>query len=112
MIDFRIVIGFRGILCAQFNPIMHHFLRYSDVLCFIFRYTQACNFVYTNIDLFCGLVLIFLCGLISLSGDTNQFIIASDKGQFIFVCIKIVFSFNTSVVTTVWAGQNFKWSII
>ena len=40
-------------------------------------------YVPPNIDLICGLVLIFLFGLESVYDDTRLFIIASDKIQFI-----------------------------
>ena len=36
-----------------------------------------------NIDLFCGLVLMFLCLFLSVSDNDGLFIIASDKSQLI-----------------------------
>ena len=62
-----------------------------------------------NIDLSCGLVLIFLCGLLSVSEDTDysklqQTKVSSSKFA------KIYFTFNTAVVTAKWASKNFEWS--
>ena len=52
---------------ASFYDIVHlwtiGWISFSDI------HMQMC--VPPNIDLFCGLVLIFLCGLISLFGDTG-----------------------------------------
>ena len=56
------------------------------------------TFVPPNINLICGLVWIFLCGLLT----------ASDKSQFIWVWLIFFFTFNTAVVIAVWAGQIFK----
>ena len=71
---------------ASFYDIAH--LWTIDCVLFLDIHMQIC--VPPNIDLFCGLVLIFLCGLISHSGNTDYLIIASDKSMSIFVCIKIV----------------------
>ena len=72
---------------------------------------QICVHVPPNIDLICALVLIFLCGLLSASDDTDY----SKLLQTIVSSSKIAlndFTFNTAVVMAVWAGQNFKWTKI
>ena len=86
MIDFKLVFVFRWMICTQFNHIWHHFTYIYDIVHLIFFYyflfldmhMQMC--VPPNIGLICGLVLIFLCRLLSVSADTDM---ASDKSQFI-----------------------------
>ena len=82
----------------------------TDWNLFFDLHMQIC--VPPNIDLICGLVSIFLCGLLTTSlRGYRVFIIVSEKNQFIQVCLNF-FTFNTAVVMAVWAGQNFKWSKI
>ena len=64
-----------------------------------------------NIDLICGLVLIFLCGLLSVSDDIDNSLLLQTKiGSSSFLLNNL--TFNTAVVTTVGARQNVKWSKI
>ena len=61
-------------LCAQFKPILHHFydivnLWTIDWVSSLDKHMQIC--VPLNVGLICGLVLIFLCGLLSVSDDTT-----------------------------------------
>ena len=60
-------------------------LRYSAPLdnwvLFLDMHMQFC--VPPNIDLICGLGLIYLCGLLSVSDDTDYLYIASYRSQFI-----------------------------
>ena len=51
-------------LCAQLNPISHHFM-------------QIC--VPPNIDLICGLILIFNFGLLLVSGNTDYLYMLQTK---------------------------------
>ena len=60
-----------------------------------------------NIDLICGLILIFLCGLLSVSDDTDYHNCLRQKSTHLRLP-KIVFTFKAAVFTAVWAGQNFK----
>ena len=61
-------------LCAQFNPILHHYdivhLWTINWVLYVDIYIQIR--VPPNIDLICGFVLIFLCGLLSVSDDTDN----------------------------------------
>ena len=50
--------------------------------------------------LFCGLVIIFICGLLLVSDDK-----ASDKVQLILHLPQKDFTFNKLVVTTVWTAD-------
>ena len=59
---------------AQFNPILQFYdivpLRTINWVLFLDINIQIC--VPPNIDLICGLFLIFLCGLLSVSVDTDN----------------------------------------
>ena len=53
---------------ASFNDIVH--LWTINLVLFLDIHIQIC--VPPNIDLICGLVLIFLCGLLSVSEETDN----------------------------------------
>ena len=71
------------------------------------KFMQIC--VPPNIDLNCVLVLIFLCGLLSVSNDTD-YINCFRQKHIHLSFLKRFFTFNTAVVLAEWASQNFKWS--
>ena len=108
--NFQNFIGFRGMLCARFNPILHHFTiwcTFGQLIVFLFLDLCTSEYwpiLWTRFD--------FLKWIDITLRRYRLFIIASDKSQFIFVCIKHCFTLNTSVVTPVRAGLNFKWSKI
>ena len=70
---------------------------------------QMC--VQPNIDLICELILIFLCGLLSVSDDTDYLLLLQTNVS-LSKFAKNIFTFNIAVVTAEWAGQNSKWSKI
>ena len=123
---FKIAIGFRQTLYAQFNPILHQFTIHGAFrqILDIHVHRQIC--VPPNIDLICGFVLSFKG--VSPTIPTNHNC-SRQKSVHPAFTLKIftnhncsrqksvhlaftskIFTFNTAVVTTVWAGQNFKWS--
>ena len=58
-----------------------------------------------NIELICGFILIFLCGLLSVSDDTDN----SFRQKSVHLHLpKTYFTFSTAVITIVRADQNFK----
>ena len=64
-----------------------------------------------NIDQICGLILIFIYGLLSVSDDTDYYNCFRQKSIYPSLP-NFFFTLNTAVVTAEWDGQNFKWSKI
>ena len=66
---------------------------------------QIC--VAPNIDLICGLALLFLCGLLSVSDDTDySFLLQTKVSSSKFD--QNIFTFNTAVNTAEWASPKIQ----
>ena len=96
-------------LCASFYDIVH--LWTINWVLYLDTHVHIQIRVPPNIDLICGFVLIFLCGLLSV--PTIPILHNCFRQKSVHLRLpKTIFIFNTAVVTAVRAGQNFKLSKI